>query len=122
MLRYVLKRVLIGIVTLFLLSSATFFLMKATPGSPISGEKIKNAAQRELMMKKYNLDKPLFEQYKIYITHACNEELANIAKDVIIKNIENVETEIMMLTPVFTTQGGPNCVAIQVIKKHEILG
>lgn len=62
------------------------------------------------------------EQYKIYITHACNEELANIAKDVIIKNIENVETEIMMLTPVFTTQGGPNCVAIQVIKKHEILG
>ena len=62
------------------------------------------------------------EQYKIYITHACNEELANIAKDVIIKNFENVETEIMMLTPVFTTQGGPNCVAIQVIKKHEILG
>ena len=62
------------------------------------------------------------EQYKIYITHACNEELANIAKDVIIKNIENVETEIMMLTPVFTTQGGPNCVAIQVIKKYEILG
>ncbi|MEI3327034.1 MAG: hypothetical protein V8R64_11560 [Thomasclavelia sp.] len=35
MFRYVLKRVLIGIVTLFLLSSATFFLMKATPGSPI---------------------------------------------------------------------------------------
>ena len=75
MLRYVLKRVLIGIVTLFLLSSATFFLMKATPGSPISGEKFKNAAQRELMMKKYNLDKPLFEQYKIYMTDLVHGDL-----------------------------------------------
>lgn len=62
------------------------------------------------------------EQYKIYITHACTDELANTAKDVIIKNIENADTEIKILTPVFTTQGGPNCVAIQVIKKHEILG
>ena len=75
MLRYVLKRVLIGIVTLFLLSSATFFLMKATPGSPISGEKFKNAEQRELMMKKYNLDKPLFEQYKIYMTDLVHGDL-----------------------------------------------
>lgn len=75
MFRYVLKRVLIGIVTLFLLSSATFFLMKATPGSPISGEKFKNAAQRELMMKKYNLDKPLFEQYKIYMTDLVHGDL-----------------------------------------------
>lgn len=75
MLRYVLKRVLIGIVTLFLLSSATFFLMKATPGSPISGEKFKNAAQHELMMKKYNLDKPLFEQYKIYMTDLVHGDL-----------------------------------------------
>ena len=75
MLRYVLKRVLIGIVTLFLLSSATFFLMKATPGSPISGEKYKNEAQRELMMKKYNLDKPVFEQYKIYMSDLIHGDL-----------------------------------------------
>lgn len=62
------------------------------------------------------------DQYKIYITHACTEELANTAKEVIIKNIENANIEMMVLTPAFTTQGGPNCVAIQAIKKHEILG
>lgn len=61
-------------------------------------------------------------QYKIYITHACNEEFANTAKDIILKNIEKVDIEIMLLTPAFTTHGGPSCVAIQVIKKHEILG
>lgn len=75
MFRYVLKRVLIGFVTLFLLSSATFFLMKATPGSPISGEKYKNQAQRELAEKKYNLDKPVIEQYKIYMVDLAHGDL-----------------------------------------------
>lgn len=75
MFRYVLKRVLIGIVTLFLLSSATFFLMKATPGSPISGEKYENQAQRELAIKKYNLDKPVFEQYTIYMGDLIHGDL-----------------------------------------------
>ena len=42
MFKYVLKRVLIGFVTLFVLGSATFFLMKATPGSPVNGERFKS--------------------------------------------------------------------------------
>lgn len=62
------------------------------------------------------------EQYKIYITHACNEELAETAKEIIAKQIENADIEKALLTPAFTTHGGPDCVAIQVIKKHEILG
>lgn len=61
------------------------------------------------------------EDYKIYISHACDEELAKETNDIIIKNIENVETDVMLLTPVFTTQGGPGCIAIQAIKKHDIL-
>ncbi|MGL4373155.1 MAG: DegV family protein, partial [Turicibacter sp.] len=62
------------------------------------------------------------EQYKIYVTHACSEDLANVAKEMIQKNIENADIEIKILTPAFTTQGGPGCVAVQVIKKHSILG
>lgn len=78
MFRYVLKRVLIGIVTLFLLSSATFFLMKATPGSPISGEKYKNEAAREIAIKKYNLDKPVFEQYTLYMNDLIHGDLGKV--------------------------------------------
>ena len=37
------------------------------------------------------------------------------------KQIANTEIEVILLTPVFTTQGGPGCVAIQAIKKHDIL-
>ena len=65
MAKYLLKRILIGIVTLFVLSSVTFFLMKATPGSPISSEKYKTPEAMQAAIEKYHLDKPVIEQYGI---------------------------------------------------------
>lgn len=61
------------------------------------------------------------ENYKIFISHACNEEWAMDAEKVIKSRIENADVEIYKLGPVFTTQGGPGCVSIQTIKKHELL-
>lgn len=60
--------------------------------------------------------------YKIYVSHGCREDLANTAQNIIMKNIDNVEVEIKKLGPAFTTQGGPGCIAVQFIKKHDILG
>lgn len=73
--RYIFKRLIIGAVTLFLLASATFFLMKATPGSPISGEKYKTQEAYEAAREKYNLDKPVMEQYMIYLTGIAQGDL-----------------------------------------------
>lgn len=70
--KYLLKRILIGAFTLFLLSSITFFLMQATPGSPISGEKYKNEAARQAAIEKYGLDKPVLEQYTFYMTNVLH--------------------------------------------------
>lgn len=75
MFKYVMKRVLIGAVTLFLLSSATFFIMKATPGSPISSEKYKTEEAQAAVMAKYHLDKPVTEQYMIYIGNLLQGDL-----------------------------------------------
>ena len=61
--KYIIKRVLIGFVTLFVLASVTFFLMKATPGSPFSLAKYKTPEALAAAEAKYNLDKPLMEQY-----------------------------------------------------------
>ena len=63
MLKYVLKRVLIGFITLFVLGSATFFLMKAVPGSPVNGERYRTEEAQRLAIIRYGLDKPVFEQY-----------------------------------------------------------
>lgn len=75
MFKYVLKRVLIGFVTLFVLGSATFFLMKATPGSPVNGERFKSKEAQELAIIRYGLDKPVFEQYTMYLNNLAHGDL-----------------------------------------------
>ena len=69
--KYILKRIVVGFVTLFILATVTFFLMKIIPGSPFAGENTKlPASVQEKLMAKYNLDKPILEQYVIYMKDA----------------------------------------------------
>lgn len=67
------------------------------------------------------MEKNIDHNYKIYISHACKEELANEAKEIISQFIKDSDIEIMLLSPAFTTQGGAGCIAIQTIRKHEVL-
>lgn len=75
MFKYVLKRVLVGFVTLILLASATFFIMKATPGSPISSETVKSEVARKALMEQFHLDKPIMEQYGYYLQGVLKGDL-----------------------------------------------
>ena len=67
-LKYIGKRVFYMFLTLFLIATITFFLMKLLPGSPYANEEQLTQAQLEIMNAKYGLDKPVFVQYLIYIT------------------------------------------------------
>ena len=67
------------------------------------------------------IEKNVDSNYKIYISHAYREDLADEARNIIQECIENADIEVKLLGPAFTTQGGPGCVAIQYIKKHEAL-
>jgi len=64
--KFVFKRILMAIFTIFVAATITFFLMKLVPGSPFASEKANEIAQQALN-EKYGLDKPVFEQYKIYL-------------------------------------------------------
>lgn len=57
--------------------------------------------------------------YQISISHSMAEDLLQISKDIIAKTFPNSEIVTFMLTPAFTVQGGPGCVAIQSIQKRE---
>ena len=71
MAKYVLKRLVIGVVTLFALATITFFLMHIIPGSPFAGETSKlPAAVKEKLIEKYGLDKPLWVQFVTYLKNA----------------------------------------------------
>lgn len=67
MFRYVINRFIHMLVSLFVLISATFFLMKAIPGDPFTAEKKIPAKILERLYAQYNLDKPVFEQYTLYL-------------------------------------------------------
>ena len=60
-------------------------------------------------------------EHKLYIYHACNEDGAEEIKKIILSAIPDADIEVGLLGPVFTTQGGPGCISIQHIKKHDAL-
>ena len=55
--------------------------------------------------------------WRVYITHADAEHLAQQAKEILLKSIPDATYEIYPLSPAFVTQGGPGCVAVQIIKE-----
>lgn len=60
-------------------------------------------------------------QHKLYVYHACTEEVAEEVKKIILSAMPDADIEMGLLGPAFTTQGGPGCISIQHIKKHDAL-
>lgn len=67
MLRFIFKRLLIAIPTIFVIVAAAFFMMKAAPGSPLDSDRQLPPKIEQRMMEKYNLDKPVHEQFFLYV-------------------------------------------------------
>lgn len=67
MTRYVLMRLLQGVVTVWFIATATFFTMHNIPGDPLMDDKAVSPEIRKNLEIKYGLDKSQFEQYWIYM-------------------------------------------------------
>ena len=57
-----------GLLSIFIVATLTFFLMNLVPGGPFVAEKSISKEAQAALEAKYGLDKPLFEQYITYIT------------------------------------------------------
>jgi len=68
---YIVKRLALAIVTIFLVVTITFFVMHNIPGGPFLSEKSPSPAVTAALEAKYGLDKPLFEQYTTYLKDAA---------------------------------------------------
>lgn len=64
---YILKRVLLAILTIWIVITITFFVMHAVPGGPFMSEKAISKEAQAALEAKYGLDKPLMEQYGTYL-------------------------------------------------------
>jgi oligopeptide transport system permease protein len=65
--RYFLRRVGYSILTIFLITTVVFFMLRAIPGGPFTRERAIPAEILRLIEEKYNLDAPLYEQYFDYM-------------------------------------------------------
>lgn len=68
MARYIMKRVAYMLITLFVITALTFFLMHSIPGDPLAYMAKKLPEQtRANYYEKYGLDKPVYQQFGIFI-------------------------------------------------------
>lgn len=85
MTRYVIKRVLLAILTVFLISAITFFVMNMVPGGPFNREKALDPATIAALEARYNLDKPVPEQFVLYMKNLLHGDFG-----VSLKNGRNI--------------------------------
>ena len=72
MVKYLMRRFLEMLLTLFLIATATFFLLEAVPGDPLTERADKLPVQsREVLYKRYGLDKPVMERYLVTMKNMC---------------------------------------------------
>lgn len=64
---YTAKRILQGVITVWFIATATFVAMHNVPGDPLSNERATTEAIRINLEARYGLDKPMWEQYVIYM-------------------------------------------------------
>ena len=74
MTKYLLKRIAILLVTLWVVVTLSFFLMQVMPGSPFNNPKLTND-MIAVMNKQYGLDKPVWQQYLQYLWNVLQGDL-----------------------------------------------
>ncbi len=70
MINFTLRRLLIAVPTLLVIATASFFLMHSAPGGPFDAEADLEPEVLENIRAAYDLDKPIIEQFKIYVSKA----------------------------------------------------
>ena len=106
MAKFLVKRVLMAFFTVFLVATVTFFLMNAVPGNPWLSDKTPPQSVIDALNAKYGLDRPLPEQYVIYL-----KNLAQGDYGVSIKMSKN-RPVVKMITEKFPISAGLGIIAV----------
>lgn len=72
MAKYIIKRILLAIATIFIIATITFFLMYLLPGEPFIGDRPLSDDVLAKLYAQYGLDKPMWERYLLYINNVLH--------------------------------------------------
>jgi ABC-type dipeptide/oligopeptide/nickel transport system permease component len=112
MLMYTVKRLLAGIVTVWFIATATFIAMHQVPGDPLMNDKAVSQEIRANLERKYGLDKPVVEQYFIFLGNMLQGDFGisftkqNRKVNDIIRDHFPVSATLGILAILFATLGG----------------
>ena len=98
---YILKRVLLAILTIWIVITITFFVSRAVPGGPFNSEKSMTPEAKAALEAKFGLDKPLFEQYLTYLKNIVTKfdfgpSLKLKGRDVVDIIVEGMKTSLKL--------------------------
>lgn len=103
MTKYILKRVGLMVVTLWAVITVTFFMMKSIPGDPLASMARSLPEQTRInYYAKYGLDKPVFEQYVIYLKNLLKGDLG----ESLVYPGRSVTDTIVETSPISASVGG----------------
>lgn len=74
MIKYIGKRIVASLLTIWVVITLTFFLMRLMPGGPFDSDKLTPQVKAN-MEAKYGMDKPLSEQYFMYMNNLVHGDL-----------------------------------------------
>ena len=109
---YTLKRLIQGVITVWFIATATFVAMHSVPGDPLLNERGVNAEIRRNLEERYGFDRPIFDQYLIYMTNMARGDFGisftqqNRSVNDIIREHFPVSAALGVLAIVFAGLGG----------------
>ena len=112
MIIYILKRLIAGVITVWFIATATFVAMHSVPGDPLMNDKAVTDEIRANLEAKYGLDRPLPEQYVIFIANMLRGDFGisftqqNRRVNDIIRDHFPVSATLGILAIIFAAAGG----------------
>lgn len=127
-LMYILKRILLAALTVWVVITITFFVSRAVPGGPFMGEKAISAAAQEALEAKYGLDKPVFVQYTTYLSDILTKfdfgpslkQRGQTVNDIISRGLA-VSAKLGLAAAVIATACGTVMGAVAALKRNSVL-
>lgn len=78
--KYILKRLVMSVITVWIIITLVFFLMRLMPGSPFTSERNVPPQVLANMQARFGMDKPLIEQYLMYMKGLVTGDLGPMLK------------------------------------------
>lgn len=100
LLKYIIKRILLALLTVFIICVITFFVMHAVPGGPFNREKALSQATIDALNNRYGLDKPIMVQFINYMKNLLHGDFG-----VSLKNGRDISTIIAESFPISARLG-----------------